>query len=271
MQRWRFETAYAHPSLLSVVAAVGAIGIAARAKDRITTKEGMLILWLIATTVLTVSRTAIFGMVLGLGIVALSRRSLAIWLCLILVPASALMVSSDVRKGIGHYLARGQTSSELASLTGRSYLYRVALNRIDRSLPWGEGFQSGRLDPLEEDNATMVHAHNLLLEATAGMGILGGLAVVLIVLTWLMNLTRLLTRSGISESDATSWELCAISVPLLAFCVLDSGFVNAINALVFVYLAVITRTELEVVDSVEGATDGAGRAEYSASPAVTTG
>jgi hypothetical protein len=268
MQRWRFETAYAHPSLLSIVAAVGAIGMAARAKGRSSIKERMIIAWLIATAVLTVSRTAILGMVLGLGVVALSRKSLFTWLCLILVPASALMVSSDVRQGIGHYLARGQTSSELASLTGRSFLYRVALNRIDRSLPWGEGFQSGRLNPLEEDNATMVHAHNLLLEATAGMGYLGGLAVALVVLTWLMNLMRLFNRS--TDSDATSWELCAVSVPLLAFCVLDSGFANAINAVVFVYMAVIARTQLAWVDRVEGRAGEARESGFSATPAMTT-
>jgi O-antigen ligase len=254
MQRWRFTTAYGHPSWLSIMAAVGAVGLAARTQGGKWKINGPLIVLLVLTTLLTVSRTAIAGMILGFAVVALGRRQLVTALLLVLLPCSALFVSSDFRRGVSRYLARGQRSQELESLTGRTEIYEVALQRIERSLPIGEGYQSGRFNPLEEDKASMAHAHNLLLEAACGTGILGAFAVLMIVATWLGQIAWLLARTSLrfAQYDPTPWELAAISAPLLAFGLLDSGFVTTVHFVTFLYLIVFARGQMAVMDAVAG-------------------
>jgi hypothetical protein len=255
MQRWRFNTAYGHPSWISIIAAIGAISLAARTRGAAWQWAGPLLAFFVLSTILTVSRTAIIGLVLGLGVVAIGRRTVFLWLAVVLLPASMLLVSTEIREGIAHYLQRGQTDEEVESLTGRAALYRVATERIHRSLPLGEGFQSGRLNPLEEGNETMAHAHNLVLEATAGAGIVAGIAVAMAVVLWILQLAWLLARSRHDADDSTAWELCALSVPLLLFCVLDSGFANSIHQVTFFYLVAMARTQVAVLDrrSIEAA------------------
>jgi hypothetical protein len=247
MTRWRFATAYGHPSWISIIGAVGAISVAARTRGEGWRWGAPLLAMFILATVLTVSRTALAGMVLGLGVVAIGRRSVFLWLAMIVMPMAMLLVSPELQKDIRHYLQRGQTDKELAAFTGRDGLYKVATERINRSLPFGEGFQSGRLNPLEEGNETMAHAHNLLLEATTGTGFIGGLAVAGAIVMWIAQLLWLVSRSRNAEDDSEAWELCGIAAPLLLFCVMDSGFANTIHQVTFVYLVAMARTQTAVL------------------------
>lgn len=248
MHRWRFATAYGHPSWISIIGAVGAIAVAARTRGDAWRWGAPLLAMFILATILTVSRTAIVGMFVGLGIVALGRRAVFLWLALIVLPLAMLLVSPELQKGIKHYLQRGQTDKELAEFTGRDGLVRVATERINRSMPFGEGFQAGRLNPLEEGNETMAHAHNLVLEATAGTGLIGGLAVAGAIVLWVSQLLWLLARSRQTGRDEEAWELCAIAAPLLFFCVMDSGFANTIHQVTFLYLFAMARTQTAVLN-----------------------
>jgi O-antigen ligase len=248
MHRWRFTTAYGHPSWISIIAAVGAISLAARTRGHAWRTSWPLFALFILTTILTVSRTAIFGLGVGLAIVALGRRQVFMSLVFVMLPSVMLLVSPEVRETIAHYLQRGQTADELAEFTGRAGVYQVAIDRIQHSLPFGEGFQSGRVNPLEEDNETMAHAHNLLLEATAGTGFVGGLAVALAIVLWVAQLHWLLMHSPSGARRDRAWELTAIAAPLLAFCVLDSGFSNCIHQVTFFYLIAMARTQTAVLE-----------------------
>jgi O-antigen ligase len=248
MHRWRFTTAYGHPSWISIAGAVGAISIAARTRGAQWSTRWPLFALFVLATILTVSRTAIFGLFVGLAIVAVGRRRVFISLLFLLLPAAALLVSPEIREGIAHYLQRGQTERELEEFTGRAGLWRVATERIERSLPFGEGFQSGRVNPLEGDNENMAHAHNLILEAAAGTGIVGGLAVAVALVLWIAQLAWLLRNSRSPDEVSRAWELTAIAAPLLAFCVLDSGFANTLHHVTFLYLIAMARTQTAVLE-----------------------
>jgi len=138
------------------------------------------------------------------------------------------------------HAARPKPNSK--SLTGRAGLYEEAHRRIERSWPYGMGFQSGRVDPLDEDNVTMAHAHNMFLESAMGWawracwrsawssfrrcGPLAG---------WCFRATVQAARSGA--------ECAAMLMPVAAFCVLDSGFATTVNQVVMLMLVILARAQ----------------------------
>ena len=248
MRRWRFWTAYGHPSWISIVSAAGAIGLSWRARRGQWAYRGPLIAWLVLTTVLTVSRTAIAGMAVGFVVVLAGRRTLLPWICLVGFFVPLVFMSTDVREPVSRYMLRGQNAAEFQSLTGRVDLYGEAMRRIGRSLPLGTGFQSGRVHPLYEDLVSMAHAHNLFVEALTGMGVLGGLVVVLITFSVINTIWQLVQPGSDPARRYVGWELCAVSVPLVAFCVMDSGFVTSVNQVVMLYLVVMARAQTVLID-----------------------
>ena len=93
------------------------------------------IAWCIATTLLTVSRTAIAGMILGLALAFAGRRGSSLGVSCSASPCRWPYGSR--RDGVRRaYLARGQTEAELESLTGRTGLYEEAHRRIERPGRW---------------------------------------------------------------------------------------------------------------------------------------
>ena len=75
-QPWRLCTAFGHPTQIGVVAAAAAVGLLARTRRGDWKKNGPWIAFFAITAVLTVSRTCIAGMVLGILLVVLVRRDL---------------------------------------------------------------------------------------------------------------------------------------------------------------------------------------------------
>jgi hypothetical protein len=61
-----------------------------------------------------------------------------------------------------------------------------------------------------------------------------------------------------------AWENLAMAAPLLAFCILERGFVSNINAVVFTYMAVMAKTETEVMDGATSIITTSSEAEWPA-------
>jgi hypothetical protein len=245
--RWRFASAYGAPSYTSVVAASGACGMAVRAWSTHPRLRAGFIAWCIVTTLLTVSRAAIAGMVAGLAFAAAGRRTLLVWACALAVAVPLVFILPGVADFAERYLTRGQTVSELESLTGRTELYEEAHRRIERSWPFGMGFQSGRVDPLGEDNVAMAHAHNMFLEAATEMGLAGVLSVGLVVLSSAWAAGWLVLR-GRGPSRALGLECAGMLMPVAAFCVLDSGFATAVNQVVMLTLVILARLQSALLE-----------------------
>jgi len=248
---WRFESAFGHPSQISIVAAAGAAGLAYRMRGRNWMPIAAVIGWFALTTLLTVSRTAIVGLLGGLAVAALGRRALLPCVCLAGFVLPLLMMSSDFREASSHYLARGQARAELRSLTGRIPAYREAMRRIEQYWPLGRGFQAGRVEALDEtgENMAVGHAHNLLLESLFSMGLLGGVFSLLVLVSLAIAVGKILQRDAAVSGYRFSvgWELAAMLVPLYAFCVLDSGFVANLNPVAMLFLVVIATAQTAVL------------------------
>ncbi|MGD9644902.1 MAG: O-antigen ligase family protein [Pirellulales bacterium] len=244
---WRFASAYGHPSWVSIVAAVGAVGLAARTRGRDWLSAGPIVGWFVVTNLATMSRTAIAGMLGGFIVVALGRRCLLPLVCLLGFVAAAALLPDPSRDAIGWFVRRGQSSEEFKSLTGRTALYHEAIRRAEESWPLGTGFQSGRVNPLDETGAlvSMGHAHNLILESLSGVGLPGMLMALMVLLTAFSSLAQLLwmypERGTVDVSPG--WELAAMLVPLVAFCILDSGFASKVDYTTVLFLVVLARLQ----------------------------
>jgi hypothetical protein len=169
---WRFASALGHPMSIGYVAATAAIWGCIRPFSSKPMVNRILVGWLIVTAVMTVSRTAIAGLALGLILVAIGRRTFipVILIILTFVPLT-LLVASQTADRTRTYLTRGQTTEEMKDLTGRSTVYDAARARVGTSAITGEGFRASRKDPLTDFG--VAHAHNTFLEAYVGLGVLG--------------------------------------------------------------------------------------------------
>lgn len=257
---WRFESAFGHPSVISVVAAAGAAGLAYRTRGRGWLIAGPVIAWLSLTTVLTVSRTAIVGLLGGLAVAAAGRRLLLPFVCLAGFVVPLLLISPGFREASGHYLSRGQAEADFRSLTGRIPAYQRAIHRAKEAWPLGMGFQAGRVRALDAtgENVAVTHAHNLLVESLYSMGLAGVVFSIGVLISLLAAVFRLCQRDTARGHPAvsTGWELGAMLVPLYAFCGLDSGFVAKLNPVAMLFLIIIVRAQTALLDR-DG--EGAGR------------
>jgi O-antigen ligase len=248
---WRMQTAYGHPSILSIVAAMALAGIAARAKRHDWTTWGPLAIWMVLTLGLTISRTAIVGALAGLVVVALGRRLLLPAVLAVGVVGPILMFPAPMQALAAKYFMRGQTAQEFRTLTGRAEVYATALSRASEAWHTGYGFASNRKNLFTEHGEEgITHAHNLVLEALTGTGVLGVATALLVLVSWTAMLWWIWQRrAGWSESDSTrALELCGMLLPVLAFCILDRGFVSEINAFLMLFMMVLAQTTQLVLD-----------------------
>lgn len=252
-ETWRFTSAFGHPSLISIVAAMGAVGLAAKAPRRQWALYGFYVVWLAATVVLTVSRTAILGMLLGFLVVAWRRRLMLPFGMAASLAAFAVLIVPDVRDGLVEFLLRGQTEEDVASLTGRTDLYATAMERLGQ-ISFGEGFRAVRANLLDEENwgQGVSHAHNLVLEALISLGVPGAAAVLASLISFAIYAARVAWHPWYRRfgHDGHACEALAVLFPILAFCTLDSGFAMNANPFVitFIFFAAKVRVQLLALD-----------------------
>ena len=245
---YRFATAFGHPFVIGTVAAMGSVGIIAKLQDRSTNR--IWYLWFILLTlscVLTVTRTAIAGMIAGqLVIFIVRKRPLAIVAMAFFVTLTSLSESN--RSTITEFLSRGQTKIEMKALTGRNLIYEEVLQRSMASPIFGEGFASARKIMLlaERANIDFTHAHNLFFEAFMSLGIIG---VTLISLVLVVLVVRMIIFEFWSNRDpyvllgTAPLEYLGLMIPLTAACITGVGFAGSLNVVPIFFIAIMCISE----------------------------
>jgi len=149
-----------------------------------------------------------------------------------------------LRSALVDFLMRGQTEQEFTSLTGRTDLYVLALERLDGS--WlGHGFRSLRDNLLLAENwgQGVSHAHNLVLTALIDLGYLGAAAVLASLASFAVLAWRVAFHpawpTGARRGPAA--EGLAMLMPIAAFCTLDSGFAVNVDMFVIIFIAFSAR------------------------------
>lgn len=247
---WRFGSPLGHPSQISVVGAVGAAGLMARYRGADFRRHLPLFLFFVVTVLLTISRTAIAGMFVGALVVMAVRGRIIPYLLLsgIVIPLVILLPSMG--SAIVDYGMRGQSKEEFKSLTGRSDIYKQGIERARDAIPLGEGFVAGRAKLIvqKEAGGSIVHSHNLFIESTIGMGIMGLISSVLVLLTLGMSLCRAVKIPPDSSGISPGWEPLVMSIPMVAFCILDRGFAGSANPALFLFVVILTYTTKLLLD-----------------------
>jgi len=247
---WRLSTAIGHPSQVSVVAAMAAIALFALPQQSAPKFRWLIFIFLAVTVLATVSRTAIAGMFVGLALVMIMRRQTYLLITTASVGILATLIYPGFLEQLTGYLARGQSSDALSSLTGRSPIYDVAMDRAMATW-WGEGFRSLRAEPLMDrywGGGGVVHAHNLLLQATIETGIQGALMAVACLIS-LVRWSFWLAKRPVPDVDFARLVPIGVCGPILTFSILDSGFVVNLGPFVaaFIINMIVMRRQIRAV------------------------
>jgi O-antigen ligase len=247
---WRFGSPLGHPSQISVVGAAAAAGLMARFRGVEFRRHLPLFLFFVVTVLLTVSRTAVAGMFVGALVVLAVRGRIIPFLLLsgIVLPLTILLPS--VGGAMVDYGMRGQSTEEFKSLTGRSEIYQQGIERARDAIPLGEGFVAGRAKSIVQKDlgGSIVHSHNLFIESTIGMGVMGLISSVMVLLTLGMSLCRAVKIPPDSSGISPGWEPLVMAIPMVAFCILDRGFAGSASPALFLFVVILTYTTKLLLD-----------------------
>lgn len=263
---WRLGTPIGHFSIISLVATMLAVAHAARLQQAPTLRDLGYLSWLVLTDLLTVSRTGLLGMLLGLLSVLLLRGYTAATILVAAAVGPFILMAPNVTEGVISFLERGQDSEDLASLTGRTDIYESALTSIGDDWLLGHGFRASRAARLAEVQNSAgqsygfaAHAHNAVLESAASLGVMGVICAVLILGSFLACALALLWRSrtapgaagfGERKDNASrppvglsprsrAVEFCSLWPPIFVFSMMDSSFALEINPFVFCFISIL--------------------------------
>ncbi len=149
-----------------------------------------------ACLLLSDSRGSTIGLAAGLAVALLGRRhGLALALAALAACALLLVMSStDLREALMAQVSRSGRLEEVATLTGRTQIWRAVLGLIEQA-PWlGHGFASTReVLPAGFQGAfgwTTTSAHNLWLQAWLTTGLVGLLLLLATQAAWLREALR---------------------------------------------------------------------------------
>lgn len=243
-EAWRFTSAFGHPSIISVVAAMGAVGMLSRLGTRPVLGDTLVLMWLVITVLLTVSRTGIAGMLLGFIVVAWGRGKLLQTFILGLLVLLYFVIFPSTYLGLGDFFSRGQTEEEIQSFTGRVELYGLVFDRIKEfdtlQFMFGNGFRSLRAELLDGETWGMgiSHAHNMLMEAFLSLGLIGAMVSALCLLSFFALAVGAAFHPLYRElgRDGSDLEAMAVFCPIAAFCALDSGIAMNLNPFVITFI-----------------------------------
>lgn len=255
---WRFGTPIGHFSIISLVAAMLAVAQVARMRRACTLGDVLMLVWAVATVLLTVSRTGVIALVLGVGTVLLLRGAMPVVTLVLGGVGSLTLLVPGLLGTVEDFLRRGQDAEELASLTGRAGIYDSALALIGDNWLFGHGFRASRaaqLTPLQDHTLAALpmaaHAHNAVLESVASLGLAGAACAVTILLSLVFCGLAVLRRppqrpdaagdedGGRDGRTQPAVEYFAYSPPIFAFSLMDSSFAVDINPFVFFFIAII--------------------------------
>ena len=182
-----------HPNGTAGLAAmsIGLALVAANAGYLSWKQATPLMLFAFVTLFLTGSRTWMFAAILVSGYAALKHlnalnRVMAISAGVVVIALASFYLSeawssSKADKALAS-VSRSGKSEEIYTLTGRADLWAFCIKKIESSPVFGYGYGCQRFIIADEHYWPTRHAHNVLLNATLGTGLVGGgiLAVVLV-------------------------------------------------------------------------------------------
>lgn len=245
LEPWRFSSPLAHASQVSIVGAASAIGLAFQMNRENRGRNLPMIVFTTLTVFLTISRTAIAAMLLGFFIVSILKKQ---WLPYVIVSGVLLPVAilfTPIGEKVVKFGMRGQSAAEFSSLTGRSDIYALGIERATNALPLGEGFQAGRANAIvaKTKGHSIVHSHNLFIESAVSLGVLGLISAAMVLLTFI-RATIMAIRYAPKGPTGLSigWEPALMTIPMFSFCALDRGFSAPICPFVCIFIAVLTIT-----------------------------
>ncbi len=237
---WRFHSCFGHPSEISAVGATTVAGLAVRIHGRQWQTWGPVLACLVVTVVLTMSRTMIVSMLLGLCVAALYHRTFTLLLAWIGFATCLAAIPDKPRGTAARYLMRGQSAEELRTISGRTELFAEALERAEDAWVLGHGFRSGRRTTYRYANVTQ--SHNLVLEALTSLGIVGLLLIIMVPLSLVATACKLIgsgqTRDG-PEPRRRGWELTAMLVPIFACCSVEGALAGSTGPSTLLFIAII--------------------------------
>ena len=238
---WRFASAFGHPTTLATVAAVAifAADDARRSMARVA-----VIIFNLTALGLTVSRTAIGGLIVGFTIMMAAKRRLILFACLCGALTVSVFLIPAWSGTLTSYLTRDQSTDQLTSLNGRVALYEDAWRRIQEHWLLGQGFMSNRVAILDEqaDGSGTLHAHNVLLEALTGTGIIGGfLALAACIHLCILPLVILRRSDGRPPLRREAIVLASSLPPVIGACLLDAGFATTLTMLGWAFMVLAAR------------------------------
>lgn len=240
----RLGSPIGHPSILSMAAAAGAGGLWARwCTSGLPRRWYPVLALFVLVTLSTISRTAIAGMVLAMALATLLSRRTAGFL----IGGWFVALGATVELGTGYvsnFVRRGQTNLDLESLSMRTEVWRSVHERLSHPSFLGEGLGSTRWIPVTE-TVGLGHTHDLFLEALVTLGVIGGLLVILVLGGWLYRQCVFgFHGHGRWTVRIVQLENLSMLIPLLAFCILDRGFLT-VDPLVPVYFTVMMLAQVD--------------------------
>lgn len=253
---WRFATAFGHPSIISICAAISGASILARARWEQWRSMLALLMFLTLCVALTSSRTGLVGAAAAWGVVAVGRRIGLPCLLAAGVLIPPVLMTPPAQQAIAKYLKRGQDDSELESLTGRDVIYAEAVKRIEESFPIGLGFQANRFQLISEEAGFVgiTHSHNLFLESLVAMGVVGLILSIVILGSACWCIVVALGRYGWLGPYGTAslgLELVAMMLPIVAFSIMDRSYASPVGIDVFAYVVVFAQAQYAKIGATE--------------------
>ena len=216
----------------------------------------------LATLVMSQTRSAIAGFMLGVLVVMVASKRCGVAAALVM-SVILLLVTTDAASLFVAYSQRGQSPELLQSLSGRLPWWKLSWEKfLDQPLTGYGAYAGGRFAVLAElGQSEAASVHNSYLEIVLGTGILG-LGPVLVALfgTWLILIRRLRTYSLSSFDRPFIVEALGVLTVVTVRSFFTSGLVwnhSIVFLLIVGYAELLRRRPM----------DGGTSAQYSVSPA----
>ncbi|MBN2312534.1 MAG: O-antigen ligase family protein, partial [Sedimentisphaerales bacterium] len=214
-------------------------------------------IFLICVMIAAKSRTPIVGFAMGglcyffLNTRDALKRGLVISCatCLMVFLLFAMTLGQSWAKGMSSYMKRGQDIKELASFTGRTFIWQHVLKESKKSPIVGRGYGVSRLtmgDVREADwEWEPPHCHNEMLEVFFNTGLLGLIPFIVMILyntKWIFNSVRL---QEIFSRPIALHAMFLVMILLVSMMleVRLSGRLSPVQPLYFFYLMLLDRRD----------------------------
>ena len=185
---------YIHPDLLGLLSAVALLSLIAGVGPRWSRSRHVQIVTLAAASVvlvLTQTRSALFLLLIGLLVLAaVDARSRSRVLVMAMIAVVVILLVPALQSQLSDHLRRGQDSTSLGTLTGRTTTWHFALVQWAQRPLTGFGYYAGHRFSSFSASRDLSNLDNMYVETLVDVGLVGLGTLVLFLLTGLQGLLR---------------------------------------------------------------------------------